>query len=237
MHRAVLLFALAPVWAAEPTVHQITALAKEYFRDSAEVPMTVAVTTVVTDNAGKVKHRGESAVRMVFHGYNQSSGKFSLRANSGWFNIGALRDSMSGDITTFMAAAMIAPYKEQTRKVEIAGNSVLVSDAECPLIELSPRWPVPKQFCGTGKFLLTESEGGLMFDKFSFDSGGRAGPAKVTHFGEVQCRAFHADVEFQKAFLPGDPRPYLWPKQTTITVTTNHGKLTVTNRYSARQPK
>jgi hypothetical protein len=49
MHRAVFLLALAPLWAAEPTVDRITALAKEYFRDSAEVPMTVAVTTVVTD--------------------------------------------------------------------------------------------------------------------------------------------------------------------------------------------
>ena len=66
--------------------------------------MTVAVTTVVTDPAGKVKHRSHSQVHMFFRGCNAQAGKFSLRGDSGWFNPGALRDRVSGDMAAFFSA-------------------------------------------------------------------------------------------------------------------------------------
>src|SRR6266852_399313 len=92
---------------ADVDLDQIKALANTYFRDSTEVPMSVAVTTVVTDGAGKVKHRTQSTVNMVFNGYNKGSGKFSLHANSGILNSGALRDSVSGDLAAFFAGGLI----------------------------------------------------------------------------------------------------------------------------------
>jgi hypothetical protein len=220
---------------ADLTVARVTAMAKTYFRDSAEVPMTVSVGTVVTDSTGRMKHQGQSTVRLIFHGYNQSSGHFSLRGDSGWFNTGALRDSIVGDVTAFMAAAMISPFKEQTRTVQIIPPStVLVSDGECPVLELAPRWMVPKQFCGTGRFRLAETGGELTFEHFSFDSMGRPARARIAYLGDVQCTAFHADLEFQKVLLPGDSRPYFWPKETVTVLTTNKGKVTITNRYAAK---
>lgn len=88
----------------EVKIDRIVALAKTYFRDSAEIPMDIAVTTIVTDKSGKPRQRAQSSVRMVFNGYNQQSGRLSLHANSGWFNTGALRDSMSGSMAAFVAA-------------------------------------------------------------------------------------------------------------------------------------
>ena len=158
----VTLCCLRPGRAADVTVDRITALAKTYFRDSAEVPMSVVVTTVVTDAAGKEKHRGQSTVSMVFNGYSQESGKFSLRASSGILNTGALRDSMSGDLAAFYAGFFLVPKKESPRTIEVRqpdgpGKPVLVvvKDGECRAMELMARWMFPEHPCGTARFSLT----------------------------------------------------------------------------------
>ena len=75
-----LVIALALFSGAEVTLDQIKALAKVYLRDSAEVPLSVDVTTVVTDPDGNVKHRGHVTASMVFRGYNLESRKFSVQA-------------------------------------------------------------------------------------------------------------------------------------------------------------
>ncbi|MCU1232252.1 MAG: hypothetical protein JWP63_219 [Candidatus Solibacter sp.] len=80
----VLFGALLPAVRAEDIrIDRIIAVAKSYFRDSTEIPMDVAVTTVVTDKQGKPKQKAQTSVRMVFNGYSQQSGKFSLHASSG----------------------------------------------------------------------------------------------------------------------------------------------------------
>jgi hypothetical protein len=228
---------------ADLTLDRITALAKIYFRDSAEVPMSVAVTTVVTDAAGKERHRGQSTVSMVFHGYNQQSGKFSLHANSGFFNTGALRDSLSGDLAAFFAGLYLVPKKDSTRSIEIrqpaeAGKPVLVvvKDGECPALELLARWLFPPHPCGTAQFSLTaEGNGDPMFQRFSFESSGRPAAAKIAYLGDVQLQSFHAAVDFQKGFLPGDPKPFLWPLQAVTAAITSKGTVTITNRYSPKK--
>jgi hypothetical protein len=232
-----------PAKGAEVDLNQITALATAYFRDSAEIPMSVAVTTVVTDGAGKVKHQGQSTVGMVFNGYNQGSGKFSLRANSGMFNAGALRDSLSGDLAAFFAGGLISK-KNSTHTIAIQQPSepgkpvlVVVKDGECPELQLMERWMFPRNPCGASQFSVhADSQGGLMFQHFSFESSGRPAPAKITGLGDVQLTAFHADVEFQAVQMPGDSKPFLWPLEAVTSVTTNKGKVTITNRYSPKKP-
>jgi hypothetical protein len=229
--------------AADVTLDRVTALAKAYFRDSAEVPMSVVVTTVVTGPAGKVKHRGESSVSMVFHGYNQASGKFSLRGNSGWFNTGALRDSMSGDLAAFFCAFYLIPKKDARQHREIQQPAepgkpllVVVKDAACPAMELMARWLFPKKPCGSAQFSLTAgANDDLMFQHFGFDSAGPPAAASIAYLGDVQLTAFHAGVDFQKGFLPGDPQPFLWPKETVTSATTDKGTVTITNRYTPKK--
>jgi hypothetical protein len=51
----------------------------------------------------------------------------------------------------------------------------------------------------------------------------------------VQVLAFHAEVEFQDVVLPGDSKPYLWPLEAVTSVTTNKGKVTISNRYSPKK--
>jgi hypothetical protein len=228
--------------AAEVDLDQIKALANTYFRDSAEIPMSVDVTTVVTDGAGRVKHQAQSTVGMVFNGYDQGSGKFSLRANSGMLNAGAMRDSLSGDMAAFFAGGLISK-KDSAHTISIQQPSepgkpilVVVMDGECPEMELLPRWTFPRSPCGTAQFSLNvDSRGSLMFQHFNFDSSGSPGRAKVAYLGDVQALAFHASVEFQEVVLPGDPKPYLWPLEAVTSITTNKGRVTIHNRYSPKK--
>jgi hypothetical protein len=230
--------------ATEVNLGRITALAKAYFRDSAEVPMDVAVTTVVTDRAGKPKRKAQSAVRMVFHGYNQQSHRFSLDGNSGMFNAWALRDSMSGNMAAFVAALLLAPGKDATEHLEIhqpaqPGQPILVTNhpGPCPPFELN-RYLFPRKPCGAEQFGLTvKPSNDLAFQHYSFDSAGLPAAAKVPYFDDVHILAFHTDVEFQEGSLPGDPAPFLWPKQTVVLVTTDKGEISIANRYSPTPPK
>jgi hypothetical protein len=224
-------------------VAQIQALAKAYFRDSTEIPMNVAVTTLVTDRSGKVKHQSQSIVVMVFRGYmNQAAGSFSLRTNSGMFNAAAARDSMSGDLAAFFAGGLIS-MKSSHRAIEIQQASaagkpavVIVKDGECPQLALMPRWMFPQHPCGSAQFTVNlGSRGALTFQHFSFESSGSPVAAKVTYLGDVQVLAFHAEVQFQEAMLPGDPNPYLWPMEATTSTSTNKGRVTISNRYSPKK--
>jgi hypothetical protein len=233
---AVLLVSLS-AWPAGLTLDQVTALAKTYFRDSAEVPMSVAVNTVVTDKAGKVTYRGQSTVSMVFHGYNQSSGHWSFRGNSGWFNTGALRDSVSGEIGAFMAASLLTPQKDDKREREIREPAqVVIRNSQCAAFVPMKRWLFPQNFCGTLEASLSPEAGSdWMFQHIQLESAGLPAPARISYLGDVKLQSFRVDVDFQKAMLPGDPKPYLWPQQTVATARTDKGTVTITNRYSARK--
>jgi hypothetical protein len=242
-------FSLQAIAAGADTVNldRIMALAKTYFRDSAEVPMDVAVTTVVTDRAGKPKRQAQSSVRMLFHGYNRQSHKLSLNGNSGMFNSWALRDSMSGNMAAFVAALLLTPGKEVTEHLEIhqpaqPGQPILVTNhpEPCPSFEIQPpgRYLFPRKPCGEAQFSLTvKPDNDLTFQQYSFDSGGLPAAAKVPYLDEVQMLTFHLDIEFQEGFLPGESNPFLWPKQTITQVTTDKGKISITNRYSPTPPK
>jgi hypothetical protein len=203
--------------------------------------MSVAVTTTVTDGAGKVKHQGQSTVTMIFNGYDQGAGRFSARAKSGMLNAGAMHDSLSGDLAAFFAGGMILkkdPSLIEIRQAPEPGKPVLVvvNDKECPALQLMQRWMFPQHPCGLAQFSVNAgSHGGLVFQHFSFDDSGSPAAAKMVYLGDVQVLAFHADVEFQEAMLPGASKPFLWPLEAVTSVTTNKGKVAITNRYSPKK--
>ena len=224
---------------------RVTALAKMYFRDSAELPMDVAVTAVVSDAHGKLKRRSQSSVRFLFRGYNQEAGKFSFRSNSGWFNTRALRESLSGDLAVFFAVMGLAPAKDQSPHLEIqqptrAGEPYLVTRkaGECPEFKLLRDWVFPEKPCVSMQFRVSgDPADGLIFQDFSFDAINLPGTAKVADFGDVQVLSFHSEGDFQKALLPGETQPYLLPKLVVTSVATSKGKIVITNQYSARIEK
>lgn len=226
---------------AEVTVDRAVALARAYFRDSAEVPMNVGVTTVVSDTAGKVKHRDQATVRLVFNGYNPRSGKGSLRANAGVLSKNEMYESLSGSFAAFMAAAWILPEKDSTHRFRLEAPepgkpfAMVAKDADCAELQMMPRIPFPQHFCGSVRITWSEEAGGeLAFQNIILESAGRPAAAKIAGLGDVRVLGFHAEVSFQKGFLQGDAKPFLWPKTAVTTVRTDRGTVEITNRYEAK---
>ncbi len=231
---------------AEVTPDRVMALAKTYFRDSAEVPMDVAVITVVTDKSGKMKRSAQSGVRMIFRGYGLQTRSFNLNGRSGWFNTGALRDSMSGNMAAFAAPLFLMPGKDGAWKFDLRqpsrpGEPILaVNRAEpCQPFELMPprggKYLYPWHPCGAMQFTVAvKPSNEPVFERYAFDAAGLPVPVKVAYLGDAQLLAFHVDIEFQEGFLPGESKPFLWPKETVTSAATDKGKITITNRYSPR---
>lgn len=221
---------------------RIKALANSYFRDTADIPLTVAVTTVITDGSGQVKHRSQSTASMIFNGYVRDSGKIAPRANSGVLNPTAERDSMGGDMVAFFAGGLLF-RNVPGRKVEIEPPAeadqpmlVVVKDGECPELSLTPRWIFPRNPCGAAQFRLGPGpDGRPVFQHFTFDGAGDPASAKIPYLGDVKVLAFHADVDFKEVVLPPDTNPLLLPLEAVTSVTTSKGRVTVMNLYSVKK--
>jgi hypothetical protein len=70
------------------------------------------------------------------------------------------------------------------------------------------RYLFPKQPCGAEQFsLIVNAANKLTFQHYTFDSAGFPATAKLRYLGNVRISAFHADVDFQEASLPGDTAP------------------------------
>ena len=227
-----LLVACSPVAmsAADVTLERVYALALTFFRDTAEVPMDVMVTKVITDAGGKVKHRSQSTVHMVFNGYNQRTEKFSLRANAGPFSRETLRDSIAAGLPAFPALGLL---KKQDADVTVniqqpsapdQPTLVTIKSAKCPAMDLLPQWLMAKHHCGVSEMsVMADANGDLTFQQFVFDDLGPPGTGKAGSLGDVQVLALHATATFQRGFLPGDSKPFLWPKETVTTLKTDKG--------------
>jgi len=226
---------------ADVTLKQVRALARNYLRDSTEVPMSVDVSTLVTDLNGKAKHQGHLTAGMVFRGYNLKEKKFSLNATKGGLTPFGLMDSLGGDMAAFFGGSAL--FWSDDSKIEVqqpsgAGKPVTVNiqDATCPPLDLSPKYLFPKHACGETQITLISSEGGdLAIQHVSFESTGAPATTQVSHLGLVQLNAYHYDVDFQLKTLPGETKPYLWPLKSVVSATTAKGTVTITNQYSAKR--
>jgi hypothetical protein len=225
----------------ELTSEQVVALARTFFRDTGELPMNVRVTKVVTDAGGKLKRRSESTVRVVYRGYNNH------RFNSGWFNTGSLRDSMSGDLALGVAMLVLAPKNGDPVKFKIVPPSaagqpyqvVLELTGACPPLQFARNSLLPvTRFCASCRYSLAGAPpSGLVFENFRLDVANLPAPAKLADLGDVEIRGVRVEGDFQKAFLPGDAQPYLLPRQVVISMDTSKGSIQVTNQYSPRAAK
>ena len=201
--------------------------------------MDVAVTTVVTDPAGKEKRRSQSTVHLVFHGSNQQAERFSFNSRSGWFNTGALRDSHTGTFAVFVAFSRLVPKKDSEDRLEIRqeppGQGFLIRspNRDCHDFEMSDRGLYPTRYCSSAEFHAgSDPSGALTLERFSLEIANLPAPAKIAYLGDVRVRRMHAEGDIQKAYLPKDPRPFFIPKRVATTIATDKGNIVLTNVYT-----
>jgi hypothetical protein len=232
---------------SEISLKQVSAAAKIYFRDTAELSMTVSVTTTVTDQSGKIRKHSQGTVKFLFHGYNPGTGKGTFTGQYGLFHKRTYMESLSGSVALISAGMFLRP-----ETIERAGQSfdlqqptgpgqaliVRQTSSDCAAFKLMEGAIFPESLCGRAEYRVRLSkEGDVGFEHFRFENAGLPAIAKMDYFGTVKILAYQADENFQSVFLPGDSRPFVLPKQVTTIVTTEKGKISITNEYAVPPQK
>jgi hypothetical protein len=220
---------------------QATAVFRMFLRDSAELPMDVAVTTVVTDPHGREKRRTRATVHLLFKGYSQQAERFSLTSRSGMFHLRELHDSIAGDFSIFKAFSMVAPGKDGQAKWDVAeeaeGLLVRFVQADCKPFDLAGEL-FPRNDCSAVEFHLgRDPSGALKVERFTLDSLHLPVPGTLRYLGAVQVRKYHVEGDVQNGYLPNDPRPFLVPKRVVTTIETEKGRIVLTNDHTMAAKK
>jgi hypothetical protein len=75
----------------------------------------------------------------------------------------------------------------------------------------------------------------LSVRSFVWHTNGLPLQTKVDSLGEANITAYHVEIEFQKATLPGDPKPFVVPHHVTVTVITDKGRLQMAGEFALKQ--
>ncbi|HEY2115499.1 MAG TPA: hypothetical protein VGJ51_10430 [Candidatus Angelobacter sp.] len=75
----------------------------------------------------------------------------------------------------------------------------------------------------------------LSVKSFAWDTGGLPVQGTVDYLGEANITGYHVDMDFQKATLPGDPKPFVVPWHVTVTVITDKGKLLMSGEFALKK--
>jgi hypothetical protein len=238
----VCLAALAGTGQAEtPDREKVTSLFKMFLRDSAELPMDVAVTTVVTNARGRQTRRSETTVHLLFKGYSQQAERFTWTSHGGFLHLRQLHDSLAGDFNIFKAFAMVVPDKNGETKWNLAeagaGLLVRLVQTDCKGFEMNGEL-YPKVGCSSVEFHLGRNAAGdLKVERFTLDSQNLPAAGRLRYLGDVQVRRYHAEGDVQDGYLPNDPRPFLVPRRVVTTIETDKGTIVVTDEHSMAAPE
>ena len=219
----------------------VAALFKLFLRDSAELPMDVQVTTVVTNAKGREIRRKHTSVRLLFRGYNQRSGNFSLTSNGSFFHMRELHDSLAPDFAIFKAFSLAVPGKDGPPKLEVAeegpGVVVRAAESDCGAFQMFQGELIARRDCSAVEFTVgRDAAGGLAVQRFRLDARNLPAAANLRYLGACQVRQYHAEGDVQQVYLPGDPRPFLAPRRVVETIGTDRGTIVVTNEHVLSEP-
>jgi hypothetical protein len=73
--------------------------------------------------------------------------------------------------------------------------------------------------------------------QYGFEATTFLSPPMSILLARPRSRAITTEAEFQKVFLPDDPKPFLVPKLITVPITTDKGPLAISSVYTADSPR
>ena len=109
-----------------------------------------------------------------------------------------------------------------------------VPEQKCQPLEWMRAAYLFKSLC-MGRMRVQLQRDDLSIKAFAFDAGGLPVQGKVDYLGEASITAFHVDIDFQKATLPGDPKPFVVPWHVTVSVVTDKGKLVMAGEFALKK--
>jgi hypothetical protein len=247
---------------ASPTdisFEQVIRASKESLRDSAELPMRITVDFSATDSTGRVRKHRKGRFDYDFHGFNprSSNSTMNLRGSprSGY------KEAMTTAVAATLAAVLVAPGAERRFKMKaidspppdiFAAEFVPEEDSfgTVHVEGLSTEKSRPGEKCQTlgwmrkaylfmstcpGRLQVQMQKNDLSIKAFAFDVAGLPLPGEVDYLGEANITGYHVDTDFQKATLPGDPKPFVVPWHVAVIVITDKGKLRMAGEFTLKK--
>lgn len=227
-----------------PTFAQFSKAAKVYLRDSAEFPLNEKIEVTFTDRAGHVRKHKAGHYKYDFHGYNTRSNKgtVNLKYSLGTALFGGpLKKAVyATSIPTMLVGILLHPEMEKNATMAPGASPDLVAVALHPGGECDPFQWENEAYASTslcGNYEVQARKDDFVLQYFAFEAARFPVPATMDVFGQVNIARYHSDMEFQKAFLPGDPKPFLVPKRVVVTVETDKGKLVIAGEFTPKPQK
>jgi hypothetical protein len=218
------------------TFDQLAKASKIYFRDSAEFPMRIELEMTATDASGRVRKHSSARYDYDFHGYNQ-------RSETGHATFHGPRRLQKALLSVFVSAtapiSFLGTNAEDKYDLQIIERNAGVVSARmarktpCPAASWSPDLLALQPMCGS--FDLQVEGDDFALKHYALEAASVPLAARIDPFGDAQVLRYHADADFQKILLPGDPKPFLVPKTVTVVIETEKGKVLISAAYLPRK--
>ncbi|HEX4605215.1 MAG TPA: hypothetical protein VH724_14540 [Candidatus Angelobacter sp.] len=258
---AVPVTAQQPPTATEISFERVTRASRESLRDSAELPMRVTTDFSATDLAGHVRKHRTGKFDYDFHGFNPRSSNSTMNLRGLGLTRSGYKEATTTAIAATLAAVLVAPGAEHRFKMKVIDSpqpDIFVAEFAAEedsfgtihVEGLSTEKSSPEEKCQTlgwmrkaylfrticpGRLRVKMQKDDLSIKAFAFDAAGLPLPAEVDYLGEANITGYHVDIDFQKATLPGDPKPFVVPRHVVVTVATDKGKLVMAGEFALKK--
>ena len=253
-----------PAPAAELSFERVTRASKEFLRDSAELPMRITLDFSATDLAGRLRKHRTGRFDYDFHGFNprSSNATMNLRGRPRASLKEAATTALVATLAAVLVApgaeqrlkmkvidspqpdsfvAEFVPAEDSTGAVKVGLSTEKPVTEErsgprekCQTLEWMRNAYVFQSIC-PARLQVQMQKDDLSIKAFAFDVAGLPLPGNVDYLGEVNITGYHIDIDFQKATLPGDPKPFVVPWHVTVNVITDKGKLVMAGEFALKK--
>ena len=253
-----------PAPATDISFERVTRASRESLRDSAELPMRITVDFSATDLTGRLRKHRTGTFNYDFHGYNPRSSNSTMNLR-GRPRSSVKEAATTAVVATLAAvlvapgaeqrlkmkvldspqpdifAAEFVPEEDSTGAVKVGLNTEKHGSGEksgpkekCQTLEWMRNAYLFKDIC-PGRLQVQMHKDDLSIKAFAFNVAGLPVQAEVDYLGEVNITGYHVEIDFQKATLPGDPKPFVVPRHVTVNVVTDKGKLVMAAEFALKK--
>ncbi|MHB8484915.1 MAG: hypothetical protein ACYDCM_04160 [Candidatus Acidiferrales bacterium] len=227
------------------TFAQVAASTKNYFRDTAELPLLQTVEFSATDPSGRTLKHKTGSVKYLFNGYNPRSQKAggTVTASVGLFGDKTLLyDATTSTVALYYPISILVDannLKNSTAIGPATGSQggwiarVPPFSAHCGPMAVVKHLFALKNMCGSSEFHFGKDD--LSLRHYSFEAAGSPAPADLKPFGKCTILHFHIDADFQKILLTGDPKSFVIPKQVVTILATDKGTIFIKSQFAPKK--
>lgn len=258
---AVPVTAQQPSPATEISFERVVRASKDFLRDSAELPMRIMVDFSATDLTGRIRKHRKGRFDYDFHGFNPRSGNSTMNLRGLGLTRSGYKEATTTAVAATLAAVLVAPGAEHRFKMKVIDSpqpDIFVAEfvpeedsfGTIHVEGLSTEKSSPEEKCQTlgwmskaylfrnicpGRLLVKMQKDDLSVKAFAFDAAGLPLPGEVDYLGETNITGYHVDIDFQKATLPGDPKPFVVPWHVNVSVVADKGKLLMSGEFALKK--